>query len=119
MFRWITVSGDDAVYTDKIGIEVTEGRVWINEIALFDDDGNIIKSAASEGAEALVDEPEEIPATPSYLNGMYFDELYHGPHGLRAPARHSAIRELPSAARQDIHHAGNCHIRHERPSAGE
>lgn len=78
MFRWITVSGDDAVYTDKIGIEVTEGRVWINEIALFDDDGNIIKSTASEGAEALVDEPEEIPETPSYLNGMYFDELYHG-----------------------------------------
>ena len=78
MFRWITVSGDDAVYTDKIGIEVTEGRVWINEMALLDGDGNIIKSTASEGAEALVDEPEEIPETPSYLNGMYFDELYHG-----------------------------------------
>ena len=114
MFRWITVSGDDAVYTDKIGIEVTEGRVWINEIALFDGDGNIIKSTASEGAEALVDEPEEIPATPSYLNGMYFDELYHGRtayehlHGI-APYENSLTRP-----RQDIHHAGNCHIRHER-----
>ena len=114
MFRWITVSGDDAVYTDKIGIEVTEGRVWINEMALFDGDGNIIKSAASEGAEALVDEPEEIPATPSYLNGMYFDELYHGRtayehlHGI-APYENSH-----PPPRQDIHHAGNCHIRHER-----
>lgn len=25
----------------------------------------------------MFDEPEEVPETPSYLNGMYFDELYH------------------------------------------
>ena len=77
MFRWITV-GDGAVYTDRIDIEVTEGRVWMNEIALLNGDGDIIKAAASKGAEALIDEPEEVPETPSYLNGMYFDELYHG-----------------------------------------
>ncbi len=77
MFRWATIS-DQPVYTDRIDILVTSGRVWINEIALLDGDGNVIKASASDGAEALVDEPEEVPALPSYLNGMYFDELYHG-----------------------------------------
>ncbi len=75
MFRWKSIGGDMTAST--LTLRVTLGQVWFNEIALFDDDGNYIPATASSGAEALFDEPEEVPAHSSYMYGMYFDELYH------------------------------------------
>ncbi len=34
-------------------------------------------TAEDENGAALVDEPEVVPAEPSYLNSTYFDEIYH------------------------------------------
>lgn len=85
MFRWVKIGGQ-GWRTDSITLLVTEGSVWFNEIALFDAMGNLIPIASCEplaegpdGADAamLFDEQDQVPAAPSYLNGMYFDELYH------------------------------------------
>ncbi|HWQ57708.1 MAG TPA: phospholipid carrier-dependent glycosyltransferase [Clostridia bacterium] len=75
MFRWASVGGN--MTTAQVTLKVTVGEVWFNEIALFDDEGNYIEATASAGGEALLDERDQVPAQGSYLNGMYFDELYH------------------------------------------
>lgn len=75
MFRWKSIGGD--IIASALTLRVTAGQVWFNEIALFDDDGNYIPVTVSEGAEALADEPYQVPAHSSYMYGMYFDELYH------------------------------------------
>lgn len=75
MFRWESIGGD--VTAAALTLRVTVGEVWFNEIALFDDAGNYIPVTVSAGAEALFDEPDQVPAHGSYMYGMYFDELYH------------------------------------------
>lgn len=75
MFRWKNIGG--GMTTSSFSLKVDSGTVWFNEIAFFDQAGNYIPASAGEVAAALFDEPEEVPQTPSYLYGMYFDELYH------------------------------------------
>jgi len=75
MFRWHNIGG--GISTDTLTLSVTEGKVWFNEVAFFDGEGKRIEASAAEEGAFLFDEPEETPDTPSYLNGMYFDELYH------------------------------------------
>lgn len=80
MFRW-TDALYNAVTTQYITMSVTYGQIWINGLALYDSEGTLLSPAlASYGDESalnLIDEREMIPDEPSYLNGMYFDELYH------------------------------------------
>lgn len=76
MFRWKSIGGEGVV-TAALQIKVSSGKVWFNEIAVFDAEGVYVPLAAGEGGEALADEPNEVPQKASYLNGMYFDELYH------------------------------------------
>lgn len=76
MFRWLRLEANGA-HTQTLELEVRTGHIWLNEIALFDAAGNQLTATASAGGETLLDEPEQVPETPSYLNGMYFDELYH------------------------------------------
>lgn len=77
MFRWKEIANGVPCTTSGITLSVTNGTVWFNEIAFFDAEGNYIPASAEGEAALLVDEPDEVPETPSYLNGMYFDELYH------------------------------------------
>lgn len=86
MFRWVKIGGEGWA-TDTVTLRVTEGSVWFNEIAFFDALGNRVPIAACEALPGaakgtadpalLCDEQDEVPQAPSYLNGMYFDELYH------------------------------------------
>jgi Gpi18-like mannosyltransferase len=76
MFRWKSIGGED-ILTNSLTLTVTSGKVWFNEIAVFDAEGNFIPLLASAGGETLIDEPDQVPIKGSYLNGMYFDELYH------------------------------------------
>lgn len=85
MFRWAEVGGDGWA-ADTITLRVTEGSVWFNEIAFFDENGDLLPiaecrqlSAGQDGMDPnlLCDEQDQVPQAPSYLNGMYFDELYH------------------------------------------
>lgn len=75
MFRWISIGGSE-VRSKSFTIEVTDGSVWINELAFFGADGKLLSASASSAIE-LTDEPDQIPDHMSYINGMYFDELYH------------------------------------------
>lgn len=75
MFRWKSIGGD--ITASSFTLKVTKGEVWFNEIAFFDDEGNYIPATAGEGAEALFDEADQVPAHSSFMYGMYFDELYH------------------------------------------
>ncbi len=89
MFRWHKVS-TTAFSADSVTVTPIDSEVDIKEIAFRDQNGNYLIGKASTGGESLVDEPEEIPEEFSSLNGMYFDELYHGRtayehlHGLKS-----------------------------------
>ncbi len=63
----------------------------LDEIAFVGEDGRPLpiasmhasggKNGASQPTAALVDEQQLVPAHPSYLNGTYFDEIYHARTG--------------------------------------
>jgi dolichyl-phosphate-mannose-protein mannosyltransferase len=81
MYRWKeTGLPSEARY---VKISMDEEGVRLNEIVLADADrreigipeGGII--LLDETAASLFDERGILPETPSYYNGMYFDELYH------------------------------------------
>ena len=86
MYVWRSTETDTVA--SYIRIDVTDPGMNINEIAIFDADGSIvpIQSAVLENGDAsgknnpsyLVDEQDIVPAQPSYLDEMYFDEIYHG-----------------------------------------
>ena len=71
-------------------IRLTAERAGLTlfEVGFLDENGQVlpIASVYSVGGsagriydpKALIDEQETVPPYPSYLNGMYFDEIYHG-----------------------------------------
>lgn len=79
MFRWDDESVD--ITTDRLELTVYAGALKINEIAFFDAEGKLLPVKLlnpTEGQARLFDEQDTVPEEPSYFNGMYFDELYHG-----------------------------------------
>ncbi len=74
MFRWqpLQLGGT----TKTLTIRVNRGELWINELAIKGAQGELLFGSAD--IAALLDEQESVPEAPSHLNGMYFDELYHG-----------------------------------------
>lgn len=76
MFRW---HAQDLGFTAQaVKLTTYSGKLDIREIAFFDKDGKLLTPRASDtAAQPLVDEQNTVPAYPSYINGMYFDELYH------------------------------------------
>ena len=88
MFRWTSVaktSVSNSGETTGVTLVVLGGDssrpnqpdLVMLELAFFDQDG-LVSCTASGDAAYLVDEQDTVPETPSYYNGMYFDELYHG-----------------------------------------
>ncbi|MEN6418538.1 MAG: glycosyltransferase family 39 protein [Clostridiaceae bacterium] len=79
MFRWKRVPTDFTA--DSVTLSVYSGSLKLNEMAFFDDEGNLLPVTlvgASESQAKLFDEQKDVDFTPTYFNGMYFDELYHG-----------------------------------------
>lgn len=75
VFAWNDFQIDKSFQYLKI-ISKNEGS-YIGEIQLYDNYGNKIElTAESETAKLLVDEKDTVPATISYLNSTYFDEIY-------------------------------------------
>lgn len=75
MFKW---HKEDMGISNNGTLQVqVQGDVAMNEMAFFDEEGNLLAVTASAGGEALVDEQSTVPDSPSYFNGMYFDEIYH------------------------------------------
>lgn len=76
MFRWHRVEAN--LTASELTLTTYSGELRIREMAFFDTDGNLLPvQAADTAGEAIVDEQNTVPTQPSYLNGMYFDELYH------------------------------------------
>ena len=73
----------------RVTFEGAGSALW--EVAAVDPDGKVIPPAFAEGAGALegreadpmtlINEQDTVPDVPSYLNSMYFDEIYHGRTG--------------------------------------
>ena len=105
-FKWLAlrnpVYGEDGVVTGANGgMRTFSGRyvrvrfkgagaaLW--EVAAVTADGNVIlpEGVYSEGGLGdradspvrLVDEQDTVPEKPTYMNSMYFDEIYHGRTG--------------------------------------
>lgn len=79
MFRWDDVPV--TFLTNRLELTLYTGSLKLGEIAFFDADGKLlpVRVVNPTGAQAnLFDEQDTVPHEPSYFNGMYFDELYHG-----------------------------------------
>ena len=77
MFKWTTQSFKTT--TRYLVLYVESGSVEICELAAFCN-GRQLPIAVydpQDGAEKLTDEQDKVPLSPSYLNNMYFDEIYH------------------------------------------
>ncbi|MEA5047669.1 MAG: glycosyltransferase family 39 protein [Eubacteriales bacterium] len=79
MFRWKKVTTDFTA--NEVAISLYSGTLKLNEMAFFDQNDELIPVTvvSTTGSQAnLFDEQSAVDAIPSYYNGMYFDELYHG-----------------------------------------
>lgn len=79
VFQWVTQTVDaQAQYIKMIPLE--NNKAYLYEVGLFDENDKPIQIAAVTGCEMperLTDEQNLVPSMPSYLNGSYFDEIYH------------------------------------------
>ncbi len=77
MYKWKGISFDTE--TEYLILYVASGRIAMNEIAVLN--GETLLSATvydpKGGSEKLTDEQDKIVTDQSYLNEMYFDEIYH------------------------------------------
>ena len=89
MYRWTSINKSSvqrAAATTGLTLTVLGGDssrpnqadLILLELAVFDENGALVECTVPESAKALFDEQTTVPETPSYYNGMYFDELYHG-----------------------------------------
>ncbi len=77
MFRWEKLSV--RARARYLVLYVESGYVEINEIAVLNGDEILPATVYNpqDGAERLTDEQNTVTTSPSYLDGMYFDEIYH------------------------------------------
>lgn len=64
---------------------------YLGEIALFDKDNNYISVIQNETNKLIIDEENLIPDSVSYMNSMYFDEVYF------AKCAYEYLNKLPAS----------------------
>lgn len=82
LFKWrladLNADNQPARY---IRITAQSTPIELGELALIDAEGEVVPARSVSFApalDALFDEQELVPPYPTYLNSMYFDEIYHG-----------------------------------------
>ena len=77
MYKW--KEQEFASFTRYLILYVSNGTVSMNEMAVLDGDTLLpaVVYQPVNGAEKLLDEQDKIVLDHSYLNEMYFDEIYH------------------------------------------
>ena len=87
MYTWITL--DIAGEASGAIIRVDTPDIWLLETAFYDAYGGRIPAAsavavpgaepsdAKSAASHLIDEPDRVPMLQTFMDGMYFDEIYH------------------------------------------
>ncbi len=78
LLRWNEQAPAEAPARARYLRVFSSGGPEMGELALYDAAGRRLPVlSCSENAAALFDEPEMVPAQISFLNGSYFDEIYH------------------------------------------
>jgi dolichyl-phosphate-mannose-protein mannosyltransferase len=81
LFKWLyaDINSDNAT-TKYIRITASTAPLELGELAVYTKFGKILTADQLTAAEApeLFDEQGIVPPAPSYMNSMYFDEIYHG-----------------------------------------
>ena len=76
LYKWMRFNFSEPFTANYIFIGASKTPIELGELAIYNDSGELVQAI---GIEALFDEQELVPEEgPSYLNGMYFDEIYHG-----------------------------------------
>ena len=81
LFKWRqAVINDDNPDVRFIRITSSTAPIELGELALYGPGGARIPQSriSSPDAPNLFDEQDLVPERPTYMNGMYFDEIYHG-----------------------------------------
>ncbi|MDR1217587.1 MAG: phospholipid carrier-dependent glycosyltransferase [Oscillospiraceae bacterium] len=82
LFKWRYADiNEDNPPTRYIRLTASNFPMELGELALFDAEGGNIppgRVTFDARAGALFDEQGLVPPFPSYMNSMYFDEIYHG-----------------------------------------
>lgn len=76
VFTWQEVSLTSS--TSHIHLTLMDTQASLLELVFQDASGNILIPENAADYPALFDETECFPEAPSFRNGMYFDEIYHG-----------------------------------------
>lgn len=81
IFKWIDADFPVTEYPGISAVRLTaDSELYVGEIALYDEyDMPVSSDLLSCDAvwTGLLDEPETVPETISFLNSSYFDEVYH------------------------------------------
>lgn len=81
LFKWLQPEMTDAAPATAAYVRITAGaHMELGELALYDLQGDRIGVRAITGpadADALCDEADTVPASSTYYNSTYFDEIYH------------------------------------------
>ena len=81
LFKWryAHLNSDNPI-VKYIRITAYRTPIELGEIALYDYDGVMIprQNISCPDAPELFDEQNLVPDRPTYMNSMYFDEIYHG-----------------------------------------
>ena len=77
LFKWNEIQLDNPQYIRYLRItgQSNKSLLELGELALFDEAGNRIDPGAPDNP--LFDEQDTVPASISYYNSAYFDEIYH------------------------------------------
>ena len=81
LFKWLQPQPADSAPATAAYVRVTaSAHLELGELALLDAQGERIAVRAITGpasAAALCDEADTVPASSTYFNSSYFDEIYH------------------------------------------
>ena len=81
LFKWLQPQPADAAPTAAAYVRITaSAHLELGELALYDAQGKRIAVREITGpatAAALCDEADTVPASSTYFNSSYFDEIYH------------------------------------------
>ncbi|MDL2289157.1 glycosyltransferase family 39 protein [Clostridia bacterium OttesenSCG-928-F22] len=85
MYNWVFVAAE--FKTDSVKLLAKTSNVWLNELAFITPEGesipytviqsNSFEQRGESDAAHLGDEQGTVPYAPSFMTGMYFDEVYH------------------------------------------
>jgi len=80
VFKWCDADISSACGKVQYLRIVSDGPLWMGELALYDADGVRISAdtlSYPPGCDTLFDEQTLVPDTLRYTNSTYFDEIYH------------------------------------------